>query len=278
MRTGQMEIIFKIPVSKGFSGDEKYRVRLSDGRECLMRLSEKAQLHRKKAEFELMKTAFEQGVPVSEPYGFGEYEGKIYQLTEWLNGPDLETLDLSGEEGYLLGRKAAELLKKLHAIPAPADAAPWSERFGRKILVRAEEAAELFGENEPIALLCRCLTVNIGILKELGQCFSHGDYNPGNLILLRDGSLAAVDFNAYNEGYGEPVFEASVILSDKTLPESFRRGFRDGYFGEDVPERLLEYYRGYGLLAEVCEAEEHLQAGIIESITQFIIEQGDSEI
>lgn len=264
-----MEFLSRVPVSKGMSGDEKYRVQLPDGRECLMRLSDRERAVRKEAEFRMMERAYREGVPVPEPYALCEYEGKICQLTGWLEGCDLEETDLSGERGRELGRKAADLLKKLHSIPAPENAEPWKERFGRKILVRLEEAAELFGEREDISLLSRYLLDHLDLLEGCGQCFSHGDYNPGNLILQPDGSLGVIDFNAYNGGYGEPVFETAVILSDSRLPEEFRSGFCTGYFGQDVPQQLLDYYLGYSLLAELCETDEEEQERLLVRIGDF---------
>lgn len=257
-------------VEKGMSGDEKYRVKLRDGRECLLRLSEKEREERKKAEFRLMENAFRLGIPVSEPYAFGEYDGKAYQLAEWLAGSDLEQMELSGEAGHTLGEKAAALLKSFHAVPAPENISPWEERFREKIRVRAEEAEELFGERADIARLCRYLRERLTLLKGLEQRLNHGDYNAGNLILRPDGSLTAVDLNAYNGGYGEPVFETAVILFDEKLPEDFRKGFRDGYFGADAPEELLDYYLGYGLLAGLCEADESEQGEILRRIGDFI--------
>ena len=132
-----------------------------------------------------------------------------------------------------------------------------------------EEAAELFGEREDISLLSRYLLDHLDLLEGCGQCFSHGDYNPGNLILQPDGSLGVIDFNAYNGGYGEPVFETAVILSDSRLPEEFRTGFCTGYFGQDVPQQLLDYYLGYGLLAEFCESDEEEQERLLVRIGDF---------
>lgn len=249
-------------VAKGMSSDEKYRVTLLDGRCCLLRISDPGQYERKRSEFDMMRKAFDCRVPVSEPYAFGQYaDGRIYQLTQWLDGCDLEAVvsTLSTEESYRLGMKAAALLKKLHAIPAPVDIEPWKVRFCRKIAIRTAEAEEEFGLTENLSRLCEYLAAKADLLDRCPQCFHHGDYNPGNLILLDDGSLAAIDFNAYNLGCGDPVFEAATILLDDSVPGSFKEGFKTAYFSENSPEnleQLLDYYKGYSFLAQLCEAED----------------------
>lgn len=246
------EITDAVPVSKGMSSDEKFRVTIADGRCCLLRLSDGSQQMRKTAEFQKMSTAFEHGISVSEPYAMGTLpDGRFYQLTEWLSGRDLEEIlpYASAEECCRLGHRAAQLLKQFHQIPAPDDTPPWIERFRQKIDTRYEEARTGSEHCTETTQLYRILKDRIGILENRLQCFCHGDYNPGNLILT-DTTLAAVDFNAYNGAFCEPVFEASVILTDNRIRNEFRKGFAEAYPHD---EKLLEYYVLYQRLAEICE-------------------------
>ncbi len=246
------EIMDAVPVLKGMSSDEKFRVTIADGRCCLLRLSDESQQMRKTAEFQMMETAFEHGIPVSEPYAMGFLpDGRFYQLTEWLSGRDLEEImpHAAAEECYSLGRRAALLLKQFHQIPAPDHALPWIDLFRHKIETRYEEARTMPEHCMETARLYRILKDGIGILENRPQCFCHGDYNPGNLILT-DTVLAAVDFNAYNGMFCEPVFEASVILTDQRIRKEFRTGFAES-FPHDA--KLLEYYAYYQRLAKLCE-------------------------
>lgn len=266
-----------IPIPKGMSSDDKYCITLGDGRKCLLRISDISDLKRKTLEFQMMKTAFENGISVSAPYEFGNYQdNKIYQLTEWLDGHDLETVlpYSDADTNYALGQKAAQLLKMLHHIPAPVNIEPWKERFYKKIITRIQEAESLLGASETLTNLRKYLVDGISILNDCTQCFNHGDFNPGNLILLENGSLSAIDFNGYNHGYGDPIFETTTILSDESVDKDFKNGFRDEYYGKNIPESIVKhllYYRAYNLLAGLCEEEnEAIQNQTLQKIHSYI--------
>ena len=251
-----------VPVRAGMSSDGKYDVTLTDGRRCMLRISPDNQFERKKAEYGMLETAWRYGIPVSCPYEFGRtVDGKIYQLTQWLEGRSLEEeLAESGEtEKYAWGERAGRLLRKIHAIPMNNPAEAWNERFRRKIEIRMAEAEAEMDPPEYMKRLCQYLLEKIAILEECGQCFNHGDFYPGNLMHLTDGSLAVIDFNAYNSGYGDPVFETTSILLDRHTDNQFKAGFRAGYYGKETDKRteqLLEYYQAYILLAELCETDD----------------------
>ena len=230
----------------------------------MLRLSSIEQMERKRNEYAMMCKAFENRIRVSAPYTFGvTTEGIVYQLTEWLDGNDLETVlsTCSVADRYALGKKTAKYLKQIHALSASDAATSWKERFYQKILVRLEEAQQ-FTSKTKFSAVKQYLLQNISVLDACTQCFNHGDFNPGNLILLKNGELAAVDFNCYNSGYGEPVFEAAVILLDETISADFRRGFEDAYFERWTDpdyKKLLNYYCIYDFLARLCETQDECE-------------------
>ena len=265
-----------IPVCKGLSSDQKYRVTLNDGRYCLLRISSADQLERKRSEYTLLQTAFENGIRVPVPYAFDTMDdGVVYQLIEWLDGCDLETRlsFCDTAENYILGRKAAILLKQIHAIPAPDTSVSWKERFYQKILVRLKEARHICSRVD-FSAIKQYLLENIDILNKCEQCFNHGDFNPGNLILLENAELAAIDFNSYNSGYGEPVFETTGILLDEKINADFRRGFEENYFDAWTNtdyKTLLNYYRIYDFLARLCETQDDCEkTQLLKQIEEFI--------
>ena len=121
------------------------------------------------------------------------------------------------------------------------------------------EAETEANRSDCIMSLCSRLFGQIDILDECGQCFNHGDFYPGNLVHLKDGGLAVIDFNAYNGGCGDPVFETTSILWDRHIDNQFKEGFKAGYYGKAADghtEQLLEYYQAYILLAELCETDD----------------------
>ena len=251
-----------VPVKEGMSADEKYDVTLEDGRRCMLRISSNCQIGRKQAEFGMLKTAWNYGIPVSCPYEFGRTEdGKVYQLTQWLDGRPLEE-ELAAcdeKEKYEWGERSGRLLRRIHAIPVKHPAEVWKERFRRKIEIRMAEAEAEKEITEDMNRLRCVLLRKIDLLDGCGQCFNHGDFYPGNLMHLADGRLAVIDFNAYNGGFGDPVFETASILLDRSIDGLFKAGFRAGYYGEAADrsvDQLLEYYQAYMLLAEFCETED----------------------
>jgi len=262
-----------VSIAVGMSSDEKYDVILEDGRRCLLRISRNSQFERKKKEYEMLQTAFRHGIPVPAPYAFGRYdESSMFQLVQWIDGQTLEAEmnGLTENERFYWGEQAGKLLKRIHSIPVPIPEEDWKTRFQRKIEIRTAEAGEVLNGTEGIRWVCRYLMEKIDILDGCAQCFNHGDFYPGNLIHGTDGKLAAIDFNAYNDGCGDPVFETASTLLDRKTDEQFKRGFRKGYYGpqkERYPEEVLEYYRAYMLLAEFCETEDETErADIIEQM------------
>ena len=249
-------------VNAGMSSDEKYDVMLADGQRCMLRISPDSQAKRKKAEYSMLETAWKHGILVPRPYAFGkDAAGRIYQLSQWLEGRTLaeELAEFTGPERYEWGKQSGRLLKRIHEIPIESPSEGWRERFRRKIEIRMAEAEELMDVPEYGKRLGGYLLREIDVLDGCGQCFSHGDFYPGNLMHLKDGRLAVIDFNAYNGGYGEPVFETASVLLDRNIDEQYKVGFRAGYYGmkaDRYTDQLLEYYQAYALLAELCETED----------------------
>lgn len=251
-----------VQVKAGMSSDEKYDVTLMDGRRCMLRISSGCQFERKKAEYDMQESAWKQGIPAARPYEFGRTgNGKVCQLTQWLDGRSLaEELNACTEkEKYEWGDRSGRLLRQIHAMPAKFPETVWKERFHRKIEIRMAEVEAEMDIPEYMSRLCRNLMEKIDILDGCKQCFNHGDFHPGNLMRLTDGELAVIDFNAYNGGYGDPVFETASVLLDRNIDAQYKAGFRAGYYGVQADlsvEQLLRYYQGYTLLAELCETDD----------------------
>ncbi len=75
-------------------------------------------------------------------------------------------------------------------------------------------------------------------------------------MMLDNGEIKAIDFNAYNLWYGEPVFETASILHDESVDAVFKSRFKTAYFEDSGLERvdeLLLYYKAYHKLAGICE-------------------------
>lgn len=251
---GSDRFIEVTPVLKGQSGDRKYRVKTGAGESLLLRVGGRSEYERKKAEYEMLERAHAAGIPTPCPVEFGVCaNGDPYAILGWREGTDAERLlpRLPREARFALGVQSGALLRQLHALPAPTDAAAWAERFRRKIAARAEAYAAL-PENHPGADPVRdCLLSRQNLLDARPQSFNHGDYSAGNLIVSPGGKLSVIDFNAYNGGYGDPWWELGQDADGDYL-----NGQLAGYFEGNPPPGyfpLCAYYAAYGALAAVCD-------------------------
>ena len=250
------------PITKGWSGDKKYCVETADGRRMLLRVSDISELERKKAEYGMMERVYNLGVLTPKPIEFGlcNDNQSVYSLSGWLDGEDAQAVlpFMPEAEQYVLGIKAGEILRKIHTLPAPENAEPWSSWFWRKIQGRIDfyNANPIKSDNGDI-IICY-LQTNKNLLDSRPQTFNHGDFNMSNMIIMPNDNIGVIDFNYYNKDYGDPWWEFDPPLEgwgSEPLAH-FCTGFINGYFDDEVPGeffRLLSYYLAYDALAALCD-------------------------
>lgn len=256
------------PITKGWSGDEKYYIETQSGEKLLLRISDIAEIDRKRGEFSMLQRADSLGIEMSHPIEFGFCDGgnKIYSLMSWCEGKDVDEVlpNLPESERYSIGIKSGELLKKLHSLPAPDDAEPWGERFRRKIKGRLEFITEHGLNPNGLSTIIRYIEENQTILDGRPQCFNHGDYNTTNLIITPDNQIGVIDFNYYNADYGDPWWEFCTVIWGQEADTHFYTGLINGYFGT-LPRgilppneffNVLAFYFAYDALAALCESLE----------------------
>lgn len=78
-------------------------------------------------------------------------------------------------------------------------------------------------------------------MKNRPQCYQHGDYHFGNMMIDNNGNLIIIDFN--RNDFGDPWEEFNRIVWCANKSTLFASGIVNGYFNEDLP---LEFW---GLLA-----------------------------
>jgi aminoglycoside phosphotransferase (APT) family kinase protein len=244
------------PLLKGWSADRKFVATSQTGEKRLLRLSDAGLFERKQAEFGLMRQTAALGIPMSQPLGFGLCEAgqSVYLLLSWQEGEDAgEVLRrLSPLAQYNLGCEAGRLLRRMHALPAPAEQEDWSARFSRKADLKIAKyqacGIRFAGDDRVIAYLRQ----NGGLLAGRPQTFQHGDYHIGNMIVSPDGALSVIDFNRCD--FGDPWEEFNRIVWCADCSPLFATGRIDGYFGGDVPDlffRLLAFYIASNTLSSV---------------------------
>lgn len=240
-------------IEKGWSEDQKYCVTIADGSRHFLRVSPVKRYPVRKSLFEILQKVEQLGIPMCHPIEFGRCDEGVYTLYTWVNGVDLEPVlpELLEKQQYMLGVQAGEILKKIHTIPAPPDQMDWYIRFSRKVRKKIQNYWEcplkIPGDMQFIAYL----EENWSLLNNRPQCFQHGDYHVGNMM-LEQGKLQIIDFDRFD--FGDPWEEFNRIVWCAQASPSFASGQIDGYFGGEPPIeffRLLAFYIASNTLSSI---------------------------
>ena len=265
-------------LAEGYSDDEVYLVQFPRG-ERVLRLSPASAQARKRAEFEAMARVRALGVLGSEPIALGVCDGgaRVYQLLSFVPGEKIEHAlpGLPEQTQYRLGLAAGRSLARIHSLPAPPDPPDWEARFNakidRKIALHRDSGVHYPGEDRFLDYLNR----NRSLLKGRPQCFQHGDYHCGNLILTPEGQVGVIDYNRLD--YGDPWEEFNRIVWCAQVSPAFASGRIDGYFDGPPPElffQLMALYIASNQLASVAWAVPFGQdeVDIMLAQNQFVLD------
>ncbi len=235
----------KEPIAKGWSGDQKYCVTSEDGTKYLLRISPLEQYERKKNEFERMQCAAALGIPMCLPVEFGTCKEGIYSLQSWIDGADAEKIvpTLSDTEQYVYGLEAGRILRQIHSVPVPKPQEDWEIRFNRKLdrKIKTYEACPIKYESGQAFI--DYINTNRNLLKDRPQCYQHGDYHIGNMMIDRNGKLQIIDFDRSDVGDPWEEFNRIVWCAQKT--PLFASGLVNGYFNGEVPLKFWQLFALY---------------------------------
>ncbi len=230
----------RTPVEKGWSGDRKFCITVPDGHTYLLRVSPMERFHKKKQEFLNMQEVAALGIPMCLPIEFGTCEEGVYSIQSWISGVDAESLveTLPSDKQYSYGLEAGRILRKIHTIPAPANAPDWEARFNQKIdrKIAMYENCPLKYENGTLFL--EYLAENRHLLAGRPQSYQHGDYHIGNMMIDDTGALTIIDFDRGD--CGDPWEEFNRIVWCAQKAPEFARGMVNGYFDGNVP---MEFWK-----------------------------------
>ena len=229
-------------INKGWSSDRKYYVETKDDRKLLLRVAEITEYDRRKAEYGMLQQVAALGIPVSQPVDFGICDGgkSVYTLLTWCEGEDAQVVLplLTETEQYILGRASGTILKRIHSIPAPEDQEEWGIRFNRKISYKINQykacGIKIEGEEQLIGYI----EEHRHLLYGRPQCYQHGDYHVGNMIISSEHKLSIIDFN--RPDYGDPWEEFNRIVWSASASPHFATGQLNGYLGGKPP---IEFFK-----------------------------------
>lgn len=233
-------IVNREPVDKGWSGDKKFCVTSESGEKYLLRITTPEKAERFYLGYLRMEEVAKLGVPMCLPVEFGQCAEGTYAIHSWIEGEDAEDVISSvlPERQYAYGLDAGRILRKLHTLPAPADAPPWAGRFNAKIdrkIVMYENCPLKYEKGE---LFLKFLEENRHLLTDRPQSYQHGDYHIGNMMIDHDGVLTIIDFD--RDDYGDPWEEFNRIVWCAQASPAFASGMVDGYFDGEVP---MEFWK-----------------------------------
>lgn len=236
-------------ISKGWSSDKKYLVKTEFDELLLLRISDIEQYDEKKKEYEIITKYSKLGIHMSMPKEFGICnEGKsVYMLLSWIEGNDLESVlpHLSDEEQYLLGRQAGVILKKIHSINvAPVDVPNTTKKDKKLLQLSRYEESNVRIENDEIAI--KYVKDNIKNIWTKEPVYMHGDFHPGNLIYMNDGSIGVIDFNRWEVGDPyEEFYKLDSFGIELSVPYCI--GQVDAYFDDDIP---LDFWKVHAVYVD----------------------------
>ncbi len=222
------------PIHKGWSCDSKYCVTDEHGAKYLLRITPFEKSASREDMFRLQQAVAALNVSMCRPVEMGSCDEGVYILQTWIDGQDAEDVipGLPETEQYALGLEAGRILKRIHTIPAPADQPEWEPRFNAKMdrkIQMYEECPIRFPGAEKII---DYINANRHLLAGRPQCFQHGDYHIGNMM-LEQGKLVIIDFDRYD--FGDPWEEFNRIVWCAQAAPVFASGIVDGYFDREVP-------------------------------------------
>lgn len=246
----------RVLIDKGWSGDRKYCATASDGTKYLLRITPEDKSAGCADMFRMQQKAAALGIPMCRPIAFGRCEEGVYTVHTWVDGKDAEEVIpyLSDTEQYAYGLEAGRILKKIHSIPAPDDQPDWEARFNRKMDWKIKKYTECPVKFDGAEDIIAYIEANRHLLKGRPQCFQHGDYHIGNMM-IENGKIVIIDFDRYD--FGDPWEEFNRIVWCAQASPLFASGIVDGYFDGDVPSafwKLLALYISSNTLSAVTWA------------------------
>ncbi|MFA9464167.1 MAG: aminoglycoside phosphotransferase family protein [Velocimicrobium sp.] len=258
-------------IKKGWSSDTKYCVTIMDGKKHLLRISPAEQYNRKKVEFEMMQRVAVLGVPMCQPIEFGICDEGVYSLQSWIEGLDAEEMIpfLSDTEQYAYGLEAGRILKKIHSFPILSMKEDWDIRFNRKIDRKIQIYNDCPIKYKSAQIFITYINANRHLLKDRPQCYQHGDYHIGNMMIDNEGKLQIIDFD--RNDYGDPWEEFNRIVWCAQKAPAFASGMVNGYFSNNVPMnfwQLLVLYISSNTLSSIPWAISFGQSEIDTMINQ----------
>lgn len=256
-------------IDKGWSGDKKYCA-VKKGTKYLLRISPRKNFSKHREIHKIMQDLDRKNVSMCKPLKIGLCKEGTYIIQSWVNGVDAEEHihDYDSQQQYEFGFQSGKILQIIHTVPAPKHREDWETRFNKKMDRKIQMYSDCPIKFDGAEYIIEYLNNNRDLLKNRPQCFQHGDYHVGNMMIEND-KIVVIDFDRYD--FGDPWEEFNRIVWAAQASPKFATGMIDGYFDNNVPElfwRLLKLYIGSNTLSSVPWAMNYSQEQIDVMLNQ----------
>lgn len=230
------------PITQGWSSDDKYHVQDLLGQAFLLRVSARADLEAEASLYQALAKLKGRGLALPDllQSGYCLQGQKTYRLFSWVHGTALSTElpKLTEQKQYDLGWQAGQLLQQIHRIPAPEGRLSWYTYFQQKIDKKLQLFEDCELDFEGAEKLLHFIATHRELVHNRPQCFHHGDFHIGNMLLTPDHQLAVIDFNRLD--FGDPWDEFNRITWTADKSPAFASGQINGYFNHKPPKTFFD--------------------------------------
>jgi aminoglycoside phosphotransferase (APT) family kinase protein len=212
-----------------------------------------------RAEFHLLKTLFDAGVPVPEPWLYAVEDsalGTPFMVMERASGTDLRK-DLARKDCdrnlVSLAMQAVEVIARIHAVPATdlGLAERWGPEAEISKWVGVIEAAKF--DADPL-LVTAITWLRCNLPPRVPAVLVHADFKANNLLISPEGKLTVIDWELAHPG--DPVEDLAWTMLWRTqwdvigglhTPDAYISAYTS-LTGRQVKPEALRFWRVFSLL------------------------------
>lgn len=238
------------PLTKGWSKDIKFYIEDIHHQKFILRISDASLYDRKLKHFNLLKEIQELKINTPEPIEFGKLDdGRVYMILSFLDGEDAEKKvpTLNEKEQYLLGKKAGNILKKIHSIPIATEST-WYDIYKAKIPRKISKAKDAPIKHKHLDVFIDYVLNHMHVVENNPMRLQHGDYHVGNMVVTKNLELGIIDFDKMD--IADPIDDFKPFVWNVKKSSVFETGLIDGYYDNNIPDSFFKVFALYA--AESC--------------------------